>query len=138
MADIKSKIEAESENVLESLTLLNQVLDRSEIETIELAALGTFIHNIYNGIENILQQIFKDQNIESPTGNSWHKELLEKAKKNNVISESLLVQLSKYLAFRHYFVHSYSFMLKADLLLPLAKDAEDMWKQFSSDISRFC
>ena len=50
MADIKSKIAAESENVLESLILLNKVLDRPEIDTIELAALGTFIHNIYNGI----------------------------------------------------------------------------------------
>jgi len=137
MASITLKVKVESENVLQSLLHLSSVLERTDIDTVELAALGTFIHNIYNGIENILQQILKDQNIDIPSGHSWHKELLETSKGNKILTPELVVELSKYLAFRHYFVHSYSFMLKAELLLPLAQEAEDMWKQFSGSISRF-
>ena len=137
MANITLKVKVESENVLESLVHLSSVLERSDIGTVELAALGTFIHNIYNGIENILQQILKDQNIDIPSGHSWHKELLETSKANGILSSELVAELSKYLAFRHYFVHSYSFMLKAELLLPLARGAEDMWKQFSRHFSDF-
>jgi len=137
MADITLKVKAESENVSVSLVHLSSVLERADIDTVELAAIGTFIHNIYNGIENILQQILKDQNIDIPSGHSWHKELLEISKSNEILTPELVVELSKYLAFRHYFVHSYSFMLKAELLLPLAQEAENMWEQFSENISRF-
>ena len=39
-------------------------------------AMGTYLMNFYNGIENILKRISKVYYIAMPKGESWHKELL--------------------------------------------------------------
>ncbi len=51
-------------------------MEREEKTVIELAAIGTFLHNIYNGIENILKQIIVAKNVEMPMSGTWHKDLL--------------------------------------------------------------
>jgi uncharacterized protein YutE (UPF0331/DUF86 family) len=43
-----------------------------------------------------------------PTGDSWHQELLLKAKNKNIISGKLADKLKEYLGFRHFFTHDYA------------------------------
>jgi len=69
---------------------------------IELAAMATFLHNIYNGIENILKQILISRDIMIPKSDKWHKDLLNKSLSSGIISEELLNKLYKYLTFRHF------------------------------------
>jgi len=57
MVDLPGKIAAEIENVEKALENLKEATDRKIKSTVELAAMATFLHNIYNGIENILKQI---------------------------------------------------------------------------------
>jgi hypothetical protein len=59
MANLSKQILAEKENVEKALTNLKEAMAREEKSVVELAAIGTFLHNIYNGIENILKQILK-------------------------------------------------------------------------------
>lgn len=66
MGSLPGKIIAEIENVDISLTHLEEAMARKEKTVIELAAMGTFLHNIYNGIENILKQILYEKKMSIP------------------------------------------------------------------------
>ena len=110
---------------------------RKEKTVIELAAIGTFLHNIYNGIENILKQILKAKNTEIPKSDTWHKDILNLSATQKIISEKLIDELFEYLTFRHFFVHAYGFMLAEDHLKDLSNNIPNVWNKFLSEIERF-
>ena len=47
MVDLTKKIAAEKENVERALDNLREALGRTERSAVELAAIATFLHNIY-------------------------------------------------------------------------------------------
>jgi len=57
MADLPKEILAEEENVENALKNLQEAAARPEKTVIELSAIAVFLHNIYNGIENILMAL---------------------------------------------------------------------------------
>lgn len=132
--DLREKICAETQNVEEALRNLKEAEERVEKSIVELAATATFIHNIYNGIENILIQILKAQNIKIPRTETWHKDLLNVAASKGIIAEEMSNELYDYLAFRHFFVHAYGFMLDETKIEPLAINISDVWTRFLSEI----
>ena len=137
MANLTRKIFAEKENVENALDNLRLAMARDERSVIELAAIGTFLHNIYNGIENILKQILKAKDIEIPKSNTWHKDLLTPSLSINVISEELSDELYEYLTFRHFFVHAYGFMLDERPLEDLANNIPKVWLRFLVAIKNY-
>jgi uncharacterized protein YutE (UPF0331/DUF86 family) len=132
--EFREKIRAEIQNVETALKNLKEAEERQEQSVIELAATATFIHNIYNGIENILIQIFKSQDIKIPITSTWHKDLLDTAAFRGIISNEMSNDLYDYLAFRHFFVHAYAFMLEEPQMAPLSKNISDVWTRFLSEI----
>ncbi len=106
MDDLHRRILAEKENVETALSNLKETMARKEKTVIELAAIATFLHNICNGIENILKQVLNEKDIEVQTSSMWHKELLNISSSCGIISEKLADQLYEYLTFRHFFVHA--------------------------------
>jgi hypothetical protein len=44
-----------------------------------MSAATMVLHSFYNGIENIIIMIFKDNNVKLPNNNKWHMELLDNA-----------------------------------------------------------
>lgn len=137
MDELTEQILAEKENVDNALHNLKTAMERKEKTVIELAAIATFLHNIYNGIENILKQILLSRDIEIPKSGKWHKDLLNKSLSSGIISEELSNKLYKYLTFRHFFVHAYGFMLDEKELDHLANDIPDVWQQFLLEIENF-
>ncbi|MEA1963530.1 MAG: HepT-like ribonuclease domain-containing protein [Candidatus Aerophobetes bacterium] len=134
MANLSRQIEAEKENIEGTLANLANAMKRREKSVIELAAIATFLHNIYNGVENILKQVLKAKNITIPKSEIWHKELLDLSVSYKIIPESLADELREYLAFRHFFVHGYGFMLEKAPLERLANNIPNIWSQFFSKI----
>ena len=53
MVDFARTIEAEKENVENALDNLTLVMERQDKSIIELAAIATFLHNVYNKIVNM-------------------------------------------------------------------------------------
>lgn len=92
MVNLKDKIEAEYENIDKLVRELPPSKQLPFLEFLQLAGVATLLHNFYNGIENILKLILKAQSVPLPEGGSWHKELLNLAKANKIISESTLLQ----------------------------------------------
>ncbi|VAX35082.1 hypothetical protein MNBD_UNCLBAC01-145 [hydrothermal vent metagenome] len=135
MGKLPEEILAEKEHVEKVLTHLSDVLSKQPKTVIELSATATFLHNFYNGIENILKQLLKRKKISIPKGETWHKDLLNSALSNSIISEGLLDKLYGYLSFRHYFVHGYGFMLEEEQLEELTKEVFDVWRCFLREIS---
>ncbi|OFW15289.1 MAG: hypothetical protein A3H27_07495 [Acidobacteria bacterium RIFCSPLOWO2_02_FULL_59_13] len=103
----------------------------------ELAAVATFLHNIYNGMENILRLILKAKGVALPASETSHRDLLELSVLEKVLSGSLADQLFPYLAFRHFFVHSYGFLLDDAQLIPLAGSIPNVYDKFISDVDMF-
>lgn len=128
------KIKAEIENVETVIAVLNKYKGIRKNSELELAGIATYIHNFYNGTENILKQILLNKNIKIEDTPSWHRELLIKSLENNIITEILHDNLIKFLSFRHFFIHSYSFILDEKELRSLLVIIFDTWKEFKTQI----
>ena len=135
MKEVRQDIEAEKELVENTLNELTQSLQKHEHTYVELAGMAAFLHNIYNGIENILKKMVAAKGV-SPDKQSpfWHQELLKTAIDNKIISTQLSSSLKDYLGFRHFFVHSYSLRLDAEKLMPLAQNVSNVWQAFLTEI----
>ncbi len=133
---LKEYCEAEFENIDTVLVELYSVIrqEKDDYSTAELAAVATFIHNCYNGIENILKRILSLKNIKTKDAPTWHKDLLKTALDEGIIPNDLYETLSNYLSFRHFFVHAYSFNIRWDELKPLADNLPETLKEFKTAI----
>ena len=135
MAHVRELVEAELENIERTIAELPDSDSLSNLSTLELAGVATLIHNFYNGIENILKQIVISLGQKMPCGQFWHQGLVETATSNGIISKSTAKELRQYLAFRHFFSHSYSFDLDKERIVPLVKDIPRILICFTNDIN---
>lgn len=136
MAKVHERVEAEFENIERVIVELPNSSLLSSLSSLELAGVATLIHNFYNGIENVLKQIVIASGKELPEGESWHQDLLTKATSYNIISESTAEELKRYLAFRHFFSHAYSFDLDRERINPLVEDIQKIISSFRRDINK--
>ncbi len=135
MADYKERIEAEYEAIEKTLAALPQK-SLSQLSDLEIAGVATLLNNFYNGIENILKQIFQKQSIKLPEGQSWHQNLILCALQENIISEDLAKDIKKYLSFRHFATHGYAFNLSPERLQKLTDNIINVFKNFKVEINK--
>jgi len=135
MVDYKARVEAEYEAIEKTLlTLPNKPLD--QLSELEIAGVSTLLQNFYNGIENILKQLFQKNSVSLPDGPSWHQNLVNLAVKENIISEDLSWELKRYLGFRHYAAHGYAFTLEPDRLAKLTDNIFAVFEKFKQEINK--
>lgn len=137
MVSLSQRIHAELENIDEVFNEIPSHLTLPSLSPLELAGVAALLHNFYNGIENILKQVFIAQKIAIPEGQSWHKDLLEKAVKEKIISEECKNYLGQYLAFRHFFSHAYALDLYPGKMEPLVEDLQKLYSIFKNEINNF-
>jgi hypothetical protein len=109
---------------------------------VELTVLASVLHSFYNGIEKTLLIIAKSIDKSIPSDFNWHKSLLEQMAKENsqrkaVLTGDMKTKLLKYLGFRHFFRHSYSYHLKWERMEELVKPLRIVWEEFKTEISNF-
>jgi len=135
MDELWEEIDAEKELIENTLAELANALQRRERSYVVLAGVATFVHNLYNSIENILKRMLTAKGKSLDTHSSfWHQELLQNAVDEKIISSQLATTLKSYLGFRHFFVHAYGVRLDTEQLLPLAINASKVWQDFYAGI----
>ncbi len=135
MPDCRLRIEAEYEAIRNLLSALPS-FPLSTLSPLELAGAGALLYNFYNGIENVLKQVFQMKVCVIPQGESWHRDLLVTAGEKGILSAQLLNSLKRYLAFRHFFGHGYALNLFPERMQPLLDDAQLVFDQFKADIEK--
>jgi len=136
MASLPEKVRVELDNITLVLDELRNTVNKPDKSIAELAGIGAFLNNFYTGVENILKQLFAEKKIAIPGSGSWHKELLEQAVKNQILTETTKSKLGKFLVFRHFFIHGYSFMIDEEEIKPLAHLAPEVFSDFRNEIQR--
>lgn len=136
---LRKYCEAEFDNIdaVISEIFIVVVPDKTEYSTAELAAIATFIHNFYNGIENILKRILIYEKTEIKETPTWHKHLLKSSADKGILSDELYNALSNYLSFRHFFIHSYGFSLRWDELRPLVDRIQSKLDLFKNSVNGY-
>lgn len=72
-----------------------------------------------------------------PDSETSHKDLLDISVDYGIITNELRLELDRYRAFRHFFVHGYVIRLDQMKLAPLALDLRKIWGSFELDIDKF-
>lgn len=149
---MKDKIEKLKADVLFEITLVEETIDRlNELKTklpigkddhATEPAMGTYLMNFYNGIENMIKRACKLYYGQFPQGDAWHKELLRLScsppeDKEGIFSEDTVKSLNKYLNFRHRFISGYGFQLEAEKMIELVDDIEPLWKEAKKELEGF-
>lgn len=149
--DLRARIEFQAGQIEKLLAIYSDVLDRARgrpPDLIEVTAIASVLHSFYNGLESIFLLIARDVDEQAPAGPQWHRDLLvlmstAAAARPEVISPKQVIALSGYLSFRHFYRHSYSFMLEWNQMAPLVQALPEVWgevhvrlRSFSANLSR--
>lgn len=106
---------------------------------IEISALAAMLHSFYTGIENIFKRIVLESGGTLPSGEAWHRELLDVLSNPDqaraaVISTPLRDRLREYLRFRHVFRQAYSFELRWDKMASLVLECAETLRLLESEL----
>ena len=134
MVSIEEKIQAEMENIATVLTEIERVNYIPHKELVVLVGMGAYLQNVYTGMENILKQLLLYNEIPIPNTPTWHKDLLNLAVEHNLITGETADKIGKYLFFRHFFTHSYGFLLDETKLNPLTDNISNTYSDFKEEI----
>ena len=117
-------------------------INSKQITNFDKAVIGYYLHNFYNGCENIFKSIARffenDLQVES-----WHRDLLKRMKltiegyRPAVINEELYLILDDFRGFRHKFRYCYSFELDWERMKVVADKFETAWKQLRDQLEGF-
>jgi len=140
--DILDSIE-DVDDLLTTYALLFDSVKQSEPDKVELAALGTVLHSFYNGVEGIFLYVSKQVDNDTPSDSAWHQSLLSRiteptGDRTHLITPDTAAVLAPYLKFRHFFRHSYAFMLDWKRMKPLVDELNTTWNVAKADILSFC
>ena len=114
----------------------------AEPDTVERSAMACELHSFYTGIENIFKQVASECDGSLPSGQRWHRDLLDcvaRPGRNRpaVISMPLRESLGTYLDFRHVFRQAYTLDLQWGKMRPLVAGIDDTLRRLEAELEQF-
>ncbi len=135
--------------VLDEIAKLNTLIEEaSSIQhkrqsNLAIRAGASVLHDFYSGIENIFRNIAKSIDEKTPSGMSWHLELLNQMTldieelRPPVIKKETAAELEQYLRFRHLFRNRYGFSLEWSLIKVLLSKLPETLCSIENEINGF-
>ena len=116
-------------------------IEKDAAET-SVAALGVYLMNFYNGIENIMKRCAREYYKKIPKGDDWHKQLLQQScseinNKVPLFDRDTVDGLYPYLSFRHFFIHGYVFKLNREKMESLSTGLDELWQKIKEQLTEF-
>jgi hypothetical protein len=137
MASLREKVEAELEQMDRAMRELPGVRRFLKLSVLELGGTASLLSSLYHGVENVLKQGLLARGVALPSGAAWHRDLLQSACTQGIISAELRDGLAPYLAFRHFFTHAYGFDLDGERMRPLVREVRVLHARFKVEVRRF-
>jgi len=137
MASLQEKIEAELEQMERALKEMPGARQVGKLSVLELGGTASLLSSIYHGVENIMKQGLLARGTALPSGATWHRDLLQSARQEGIISDRLRDRLATFMAFRHFFTHAYGFDLDPQLIAPLVRDVRLVFASFKKEAKQF-
>lgn len=104
---------------------------------------GSILHDLYAAVENIFRVIASRVDRSVPSGEQWHRELMNQMTLNvpglrpAVLSNATARALDPLRGFRHVFRSVYGFHLASDRITAVLRSLPEMLQMFQADIDRF-
>jgi hypothetical protein len=128
-------LRSEAKNVLATIKLVEELIGKDRLNQFEVIAFGKLLQDVYTGVERILRCRLEAMGIKTSKTESWHKDLLLKAKSRSLINDEQFEAIGRLLVFRHMEIHGYGFMLDEKRLRELAGPAVQFCRQFFKNLS---
>ena len=134
--------QGEIEEAIRRLLLIRNDQLKSHNDYVSIPAIGTYLMNFYNGVENILKRICKVY-YQSPIlkSSGWHKELLDSAYQppqgKYPIFSRPVVERYQYKNFRHRFISGYGYQLKIEKMVELINNLDSLWVEIKNELNVF-
>ena len=128
-------LRSEAGSVLATIGLVEDLVGKKKLNRYEIIALGKLLQDVYTGVERILRCRLETTGIKVAKTESWHKDLLLKAKEQSLITDEQFEAIRKLLLFRHMEIHGYGFMLDEKRLRELAEPAVRFCRELLKKIS---
>jgi hypothetical protein len=104
---------------------------------LELGGTASLLSSLYDGVENILKQGLLAKGTPLPGGAAWHRDLLQSACQEGILSIRLRDRLAPFMAFRHFFTHAYGFDLDPQRMKPLVREVRPVFASFKREARKF-
>ncbi|MDD3363810.1 MAG: hypothetical protein PHZ03_02390 [Syntrophomonas sp.] len=151
---LKARVDEELDNIKRLETTLKKLRLFPKIQTdninglsmddeISCRVIGSYLHDYYCGLERIFVYFAKSFGETLPTGNQWHKDLLEEMTLSisgvriAVISKKTMLQLDELRGFRHVFRNAYGFNIDSAKEQQLLANLSDISTAVKKDITVF-
>jgi len=106
-----------------------------------MSAVSSGIHNVYNGIEDVLLSIARDVDDAVPTGASAHQDVLDQmaadvaGTRPALLDRGLYEALTELKGFRHLVRHRYGFDLKPDKVIENLQLLQNIFPAFIAAVT---
>jgi hypothetical protein len=142
---LQKQVSVELEQLHRLLRIHQPLLDKcgnTSPNQIELSALAAMLHSFYTGIENIFKRVAVEMDGGPPTGEIWHRRLLDSMTRPGtdrpaVIHSAFRDVLRGYLDFRHVFRHAYTHELQWRKMSALVLGCQETFRQLEVEFEAF-
>ena len=111
--------------------------EKAEYLLSEKASIAALVVNIYGGIENVLKQMLIFDKLDVQDAPEWHEMVLRKAGEIGILPPDLIQVLSRYLAFRNYFLYTYIFNVNWEDMKALVDALNNLIGEIRSEVEEY-